>query len=71
MTAHTCSLPREDRTRVYPSCCTSAFCGREACAGCRHEPVLAAFKAWRERTKAVVTDPIWCPTVWTATRGAP
>jgi len=58
--------PRDESTRVYPSCCTSAQCGRIECSGCPALPILAEFKAWRERTAAVCEDPIWCPTVWTA-----
>lgn len=53
--------------RVYPACCTSMYCGKSECGGCRNEPVLREFKAWQEATKAVKTDPIWNPTVWRAT----
>ncbi len=53
--------------RIYPSCCTSMFCGRSECEGCKNEPILRDFEAWREATKAVRNDPIWCPTVWQAT----
>lgn len=58
----------EPTTRLYPSCCTSAFCGRTDCTGCRYLPVLEEFKAWRERTAATRPDWIWSPSVWTATR---
>ena len=51
--------------RLYPLCCTSAFCGGTDCEGCRNEPVLAEFKAWRAATRAVKQDPIWCPLVYT------
>jgi len=51
--------------RVYPTCCTSAFCGKTECEGCKNKPILDDFKAWRDRTGAVVTDPIWCPLVYT------
>ena len=51
--------------RVYPICCTSAFCGRLECSGCRNWPLLTEFKAWVAHTGAKVTDPIWCPRVYT------
>lgn len=52
--------------RIYPTCCTSAFCGRTECDGCPNLPVLTEFKTWRERTKATRPDPVWCPLVWVA-----
>ncbi len=55
-------------TRVYPTCCTSAFCGRLACDGCRNLSILADFKAWREAHAAVQVDPVWSRSVWTATK---
>lgn len=58
---------KDERTRIYPICCTSAFCGKIDCDGCRNKPVLDEFKAWSERTKAVRPDWIWCPSVWEAT----
>jgi len=59
----------KDQTRVYPSACTSAFCGRLECPeDCPRLPALADFKAWREATQAVVADRVWCPNVYTATR---
>lgn len=51
--------------RVYPICCTSMYCGSSSCEGCRFKPILDEFKAWMERTGAVVTDPVWCPLVYT------
>lgn len=54
--------------RVYPACCTSAYCGRIECTGCPNLPVLNEFKAWRDRTAAVVTDEVWTPLVYTATK---
>ena len=59
-------------TRVYPACCTSAFCGKgpESCPACRNWPVLREFKEWVKKTDAKVTDPIWCPMVYQATRGS-
>jgi hypothetical protein len=54
--------------RTYPSCCTSAYCGRGECEGCRCKPILDEFRAWVERTGAVVSDPVWCPTVYVATK---
>lgn len=58
----------EPTTRVYPSCCTSAYCGRSTCDGCQNLSILQDFKAWREKHAAICEDPIWCPTVFTATR---
>ena len=55
------------KIRVYPSCCTSAYCGKGNCEGCRNKPILDEFKAWVAKTKAVVEDPVWCPNVYTAT----
>lgn len=55
--------------RVYPVCCTSACCGKLECpAGCPRRPVLAEWEAWKAAGAAEKTDPVWCPTVWTATR---
>ncbi len=52
--------------RVYPACCTSANCGATSCPEtCPMLPVLTEFKAWRDRTGAVVSEPVWCPTVYT------
>jgi hypothetical protein len=59
---------RAGETRVYPSCCTSSYCGRTDCSGCRNLPTLEEFKAWRAARAAIRTDETWCPTVWTATR---
>lgn len=57
-----------NETRTYPACCTSAFCGRIECDGCKNLPVLTEFKEWRERTGATQPDSIWSPTIWQATR---
>ena len=54
--------------RTYPACCTSAFCGRTECDGCKNLPVLTEFKEWKERTVAIRPDYIWSPTIWQATR---
>lgn len=51
--------------RVYPTACTSAYCGRTECTGCPNLPALIEFKSWVARTGAVVDDPIWCPLVYT------
>lgn len=58
--------------RVYPTACTSAYCGKgpESCPTCRHYPAQQEFKAWREATAAIREDYIWCPLVWTAQRDA-
>lgn len=56
-----------DRVRVYPVCCTSEYCGKgsESCPTCPNFPILSEFKSWVARTGAVVTDPVWCPLVYT------
>lgn len=56
--------------RVYPSCCTSAYCGKgpESCPTCPRYPEQQEFKRWQEATAAKQTDPIWCPSVYEATR---
>ncbi len=56
------------KLRMYPTACTSAFCGLlpEDCGGCPNEPAKKDFYAWRERTNATRPDPIWSPTVWEA-----
>lgn len=51
-------------TRVYPTCCTSAYCGKTDCTGCRNWPKLVEFKEWVDRTGACVEDPVWCPSVY-------
>ena len=53
------------RMRVYPLDCTSAYCGRADCTGCRHLHVLEEFRAWARDNKAKVEDEIWSPLVWT------
>jgi len=52
-------------TRIYPGCCRSAVCGRIECSGCDCLPVLLEFKRWVAEHRAVVLDPVWCPTVYT------
>mgnify|MGYP006316612917 CR=1 FL=1 len=64
------SLETAQKHRAYPTCCTSAFCGRIDCTGCRNLSVLEDFKAWVKRHEAVCEDPVWCPTVFTAKKGA-
>jgi hypothetical protein len=54
------------RVRVYPTCCTSAFCGRVNCEGCRHKADLEEFDAWVKATDARCADPIWAPLVYVA-----
>ena len=61
--------PRTPNLRVYPFCCTSAYCGRARCQGCSNEPTLRAFKAWVARAGARVENPVWCPLVYTAASG--
>lgn len=55
-------------TRYYPACCTSGFCGRATCDGCRNLPILLEFKAWVAATDAHKPDPTWLPTFWRARR---
>jgi len=51
--------------RIYPTGCTSAYCGKTKCPeDCPRLPLLRDFKAWVETTGAKVTDPIWSPTVY-------
>lgn len=57
-------------TRVYPICCTSAYCGKIDCPPtCRNLPELRSFKEWRERTDAQPADRIWSPLVYVAPAG--
>lgn len=51
--------------RLYPLCCTSAYCGRGDCKGCKNLPTLEEFQKWVKDTGATRTDPIWCPRVYT------
>ncbi len=53
-------------TRVYPICCTSAYCGRgpASCPSCVNYPTLKAFKQWRDETDAKPADEIWSPLVY-------
>lgn len=52
-------------TRIFPQCCTSAFCGETDCPeSCRSLPTLKEFREWKERTKATRPDHIWSPSVW-------
>ena len=60
---------RSDDLRVYPASCQSSQCGRLTCPpDCRSLPRLRAFEQWQDDHRAVVKDPIWSPTVYTATR---
>ena len=56
----------DKNTRIYPSCCTAAYCGSATCDGCPDLPTLNEFKAWRLENNAHRPDPIWCPSIWTA-----
>ena len=59
----------DEKTRVSPSCCSSAFCGKIECpADCKNLSILNDFYAWRKRTAAIREEEIWCPSVWTATK---
>ena len=61
-------MPRQE-TRVYPRCCTSMYCGKgpDSCPSCTNYKTNQAFKRWVQQTGAGVEDPVWCPTVYTAT----
>jgi hypothetical protein len=63
---------RDKNTRYYPTCCLSAYCGRgrSECGDCANLPRLREFEEWKERTAAVCVDPIWCRTLYRATREA-
>lgn len=52
--------------KVYPTNCTSAYCGKTNCGGCPRKPELDKFKAWVSDHAAIVEDPAWCPNVYTA-----
>jgi hypothetical protein len=58
------------QTRTYPTCCTSAYCGKnsDACTTCENGPVLQEFNDWVESTGAKPVDPIWSPLVYKATK---
>ncbi len=55
-------------TRTYPIGCTSAYCGRIDCQGCRDKPHLDEFKRWVDRHEARVSDPIWAPLLYVSKR---
>jgi hypothetical protein len=61
---------QDPRVRVYPTCCTSAFCGKgpESCPDCPNHLFLREFKRWVEVHAAEVSDPVWCPLVYVATK---
>ncbi len=53
--------------RIYPQCCTSAFCGGgEDCKTCRHKEVKEEFDQWVKDRDAYNPEPIWCPLVYVA-----
>jgi hypothetical protein len=58
----------KSKNRVYPESCLSRNCGKSSahCPGCQQKPALDAFQVWVKENDAVVTDPIWCPNVYTA-----
>lgn len=55
-----------EKQRVYPTSCTSGFCGKYGadCEGCKYKSELDEFKAWVKRTGAKPSDPIWSPLVY-------
>jgi hypothetical protein len=36
----------------YPMCCTSMYCGRTDCTGCRYLPRLKAYRAYAKQVEA-------------------
>lgn len=43
------------------------YCGETECPEtCSNLPVLQEFQQWVADNNAVVKDPVWCPTVYTA-----
>ena len=57
------------QVRIYPTACTSAFCGRAVCSpGCIHFKRLQEFRGWVKKHAAERKDPTWSPTIYTATR---
>jgi len=56
-------------TRIYPICCTSAYCGGggDDCLTCRNKKELDSFNEWVERKQAICPDKIWSPLFYEAT----
>lgn len=56
-------------TRMYPQCCTSAFCGGggEDCLTCRFADQKNKFDEWATDNKAIQPDMIWSPSLYQAT----
>ena len=56
-------------TRIYPMCCTSAYCGGggDDCLTCQFKGELDSFNEWVERKQAICPDEIWCPLFYEAT----
>lgn len=54
---------------IYPSCCTSAFCGKvePACRTCPRRKTLDEFNQWVKDHKAVCADEIWSPHIYVET----
>ena len=53
--------------RMYPTACTSAYCGRLTCPPtCPQLRALTEFKAWVKEHDAVVDDPVWNLLFYTA-----
>ncbi|MBC8551699.1 MAG: hypothetical protein H8D23_18790 [Candidatus Brocadiales bacterium] len=61
------TFKRQDGTKgaFYPTCCTSAYCGRVECSGCEFKHILDEFKQWRKDTGAKCIDNIWSPLIYT------
>lgn len=59
--------------RLYPQCCTSAYCGKSSssCPACPNGSVLAEFEQWVADTDATCPDRTWAPLVYRARTPAP
>lgn len=56
--------------RIYPACCTAAYCGEVSCEDCPDKPALDEFKAWVKETGAEPADPIWSRLVYVVRKPA-
>lgn len=55
-------------TRIYPTCCTSMYCGEVECPdNCKNLKYLNEFKQWVKEHNAIVEDKIYSPCVYTST----
>lgn len=65
-------MSQSETKRIYPSCCTSAYCGSgsDKCPTCPNWPRLKEFNDWVERTGAKPACEIWSPNVYVIPKGA-